>query len=79
MKRTICLFFALSLLFLAGCHSEEPTPSVPPATPTPTAAPPESRAPLPTPSPAPAFYLAFQCPPAGGQLAELLCIPAGAL
>ena len=56
MKRTICLFFALSLLFLTGCHSEEPAPSVPPETPTPTAAPPESKAPLPTPSPAPAFY-----------------------
>ena len=56
MKRTICLFFALSLLFLAGCHSEEPAPSVPPATPTPTAAPPESRAPRPPPRPPPAVY-----------------------
>lgn len=56
MKRTICLFFALSLLFLTGCHSEEPAPSVLPTPPAPTAAPPESKAPLPTPSPAPAFY-----------------------
>lgn len=56
MKRTICLFFALSLLFLAGCRSEEPAPSVLPTPPAPTSTPPESRAPLPTPSPAPAFY-----------------------
>lgn len=56
MKRTICLFFALSLLFLAGCHSEEPTPSILPTPPAPISAPPESREPLPTPSPAPAFY-----------------------
>ena len=56
MKRTICLFFALSLLFLTGCRGEEPAPSVLPTPPAPTSAPPESKAPLPTPSPAPAFY-----------------------